>query len=55
MLQTGQRSSGSMGAFETVLLFGNWQMLAMVCEPFLIGCVALFGTFGLAICRELEG
>ena len=55
MLQTGQRSSGSMGAFETVLLFGNWQMLAMVCEPFLIGCFALFGVFGLAICRDLEG
>jgi len=55
MLQTGQRSSGSMGAFESVLLFGNGRMSAMVCEPFLIGCFALFGVFGLAICRDLEG
>jgi hypothetical protein len=55
MLQTGQTSSGAMGAFEDVVLFGNGRTLDMVCAPFLIGRFALFGVFGLAISRDLEG
>jgi hypothetical protein len=50
LLRTELRRRGLLAS-----LFANGRMLAMVCEPFAIGCVALFGTFGLAICRELEG
>jgi len=51
ILHRGQRSSGSMGAFESVSLVAIGRMLAMVCAPFLVCCFALFGTFGHADIR----
>ena len=47
MLQSGQRSKGSMGGFESVWLFANGRMLAMVCGLSLLVALHFDFVFGI--------